>query len=378
LLAGQIAIAFLVLAGAALLARNFAALLNQPSGFESAHVLQIPNVPLHGDWDNELVPALRRVPGVHEVAAINSAPMSLGPAEHSRFATRFGIVGRTFDSGSFPVAQNRWATPECFRVLGIPLLSGRWLTASPAGQNRILINQTLARRFFRNQNPVGQHLIFGVMDAKQSSSEIAGVVGDVRDFGLDRDVDPTVYGIFTSPVMTVLIKTTGDPIPLVPAIRSAIQRADPEIPISTIQPLSQNIAAALARRRFVLTLLAIFAAMAALLTAIGVYGLLAYSLHTRLREFGVRGAVGASPTHLLAMILREAAVLMAPGLVGGLILALAFSNIMRGFVYQMSPLDPASLLSAAFFLLLVTLLSAWIPARRAAAVDLCTALRGGS
>ncbi len=93
--------------------------------------------------------------------------MSLGPTEHSRFATRFGIQGRTFDSGSFPVAQIRWATPDYFRVLGIPLRRGRWLTDSEADQNRILINETLARRFFANQNPVGQHLILGVMDPKQ-------------------------------------------------------------------------------------------------------------------------------------------------------------------------------------------------------------------
>ena len=148
LLAGEVAMAFLVLAGAALLARNFAALLAEAPGFQSERVVEIPNLPLRGDWD-KLAPALRRVPGVQDVAAVNSAPMSLGATEHSRFATRFGIQGRTFDSGSFPVAQNRWSTPEYFRVLGIPLLSGRWLTASEADQTRILINETLARRFFR-------------------------------------------------------------------------------------------------------------------------------------------------------------------------------------------------------------------------------------
>jgi putative ABC transport system permease protein len=382
LLAGEVAMAFLVLAGAALLARNFAALLAEAPGFQAERVLEVPNLPLRGDFDKsaaffatQLAPALRRIPGIQDVAAVNSAPMSLGPTEHSRFATRFGIQGRSFDSGSFPVAQLRWTTPDYFRVLGIPLRSGRWLSESEADQNRILINETLARRFFPNQNPVGQQLILGVMDPKQNLNEIVGVVGDVRDLGLDQEVEPTFYSISTGPVMTLLIKTEADPDQFAAAIRAAIQRVDPEIPISKIQPLAQHVADSLARRRFALTLLGIFGAMAAFLTAAGVYGLLAYSVNARVREFGVRGAVGASPWDLVAMILGEAAILMAPGLAAGLILAFAFSSVMRTFVYQLSPLDPLSLLSAAGFLVLLTLVSAWIPARRAAAVDLATALR---
>jgi ABC-type antimicrobial peptide transport system permease subunit len=150
---------------------------------------------------------------------------------------------------------------------------------------------------------------------------------------------------------------------------------DPELPISKIQPLSQNVADSLARRRFALTLLGIFGALAALLTAAGLYGLLAYSVNARVREFGVRAAVGASRRDLVSMILREAAILMAPGLAIGLSLALAFSNLMKSFVYQLSPLDPLSLASAAGFLVLLTMVSALIPARRAAGVDLANALR---
>jgi predicted permease len=377
LLAGEVAMAFLVLAGAALLARNFAALLAEAPGFEARHVLVIPNLPLSGGWD-KLAPALRRIPGVQAVAAVNSAPMSRGPSDHTRFTTRFGIQGRVFDKGSFPVAQYRWATPDYFRVLGIPLRQGRWLTNSEPDQNRVLITETLARRFFPHQDAVGQHLILGVVDPQQSSLEIAGIVGDTRDLGLDQEVEPMFYSISTSPVMTVLVKTEADPTQFARAVREAIQAVDPEIPISKIQPLSQNVADSLARRRFALTLLGIFGAMAALLTAAGVYGLLAYSVNARVREFGVRGAVGASRRDLVAMILGEAAMLMAPGLAAGLILALAFSSVMKSFVYRLSPLDPLSLVSAGSFLVLLTLISAWIPARRAAAVDLATALRADS
>jgi predicted permease len=375
LLAGEVAMAFLVLAGAALLARNFAALLNEPPGFQAERVLEIPNLRLHGDWDKTLLPVLRRISGVQDVAAVNSAPMSLLATEHTRFATRFGIEGRTFESGSFPVAQYRWITPDYFRVLQIPLRRGRWLTDSEADQNRMLVNETLARRFFGDRDPVGQHLIMGVMDPKQSSIEIAGVVGDVRDLGLDQEVEPTLYGISTGSVMTLLLKTTANPIQFAPAVREAVQAMDPELPISKIQPLSQNVADSLARRRFALTLLGIFGALAALLTAAGLYGLLAYSVNARVREFGVRAAVGASRRDLVSMILREAAILMAPGLAIGLILALAFSSLMKSFVYQLSPLDPLSLASAAGFLVLLTMVSALIPARRAAGVDLANALR---
>ncbi|HTB18692.1 MAG TPA: ABC transporter permease, partial [Bryobacteraceae bacterium] len=375
LLAGEIAMAFLVLAGAALLARNFAALLSQPPGFQSERVLEIPNLPLRADWEKSMLPALRRIPGVQDVAAVNSAPMTLGLAEHSRFATRFGIAGRTFDSGSFPVAQYRWATPDYFQVLEIPLRRGRWLTGSEADQNRVLINETLAQRFFSKQDPVGQHLLLGVMDAQQSSLEIAGVVGDVRDFGLDHEAEPMFYGISSGPVMTLLVKTNADPIQFAPKLREAMQALDAELPISKIQPFSQNVADSLARRRFALTLLGIFGALAALLTAAGVYGLLAYSVNARVREFGVRGAVGATRLNLVSMILREAAILMTPGLAAGLLLALAFSSVMKSFVYRLSPLDPWSLASAAVFLIFLTMFSALIPARRAAAVDLATALR---
>ncbi len=184
--------------------------------------------------------------------------------------------------------------------------------------------------------------------------------------------------ISSGPVMTLLIKTPADPIQFASAVRDAIQIVDPETPISKIQPLAQNVAESLARRRFALTLLGIFGAMAALLTAAGVYGLLAYSVNARVREFGVRGAVGASRWDLVTMILREAAMLMAPGLAAGLILALAFSSVMKSFVYRLSPLDPLSLAGAAGFLVVLTLISAWIPARRAAAVDLATALRANN
>ena len=383
LIAGEVAMALLVLTGVALLTRSFAGLLSQDPGFRTERVLTIPNLPLRdGDWDKsaeflrtQLMPALRGVPGIEDVAAVNSAPMSLGPTEHSRFATRFGIERRTFDPGGYPVAQSRWITPEYFRVLGIPLKRGRLLTENDRGESRILVNETLAHLYFPDQEAVGKRLALGVMDTKQALNEIVGVVSDVRDLGLDQEMEPTLYDVTTGPSMTLLVKTAANPGQFATAIRDAIHQADPDIPVTKIQPLAQNVSDSIARRRFVLMLLAILGSIAAFLTAAGVYGLLAHSVSARMREFGVRSAVGATSGELTAMILREAAALALPGLILGSIFFLGFSKVMTSFVYQLSPVDPLSILSAGIFVGLLTLLAAWLPARRAAAVDPAVALR---
>ncbi len=382
LMAGEVAMALLVLSGAALLTRNFAALLGEDPGFQAKQVWAIPNLPLRSDWVKsanfltaQLAPALRSVPGVVDVAAVNSAPMSLGATEHSRFATRFGLEGRTFDRGSYPVAQNRWITPEYFRTLGIPLKSGRWLSEDDRGKPRILVNETLARRFFPNQDAVGKRIVLGVMDPKQEFDEIVGVVGDVRDLGLDQEVEPTLYGVATGPVMTLLVKMAAGSNQSARDMKEAVYRVDPEIPVTTIQPLQQNLSDSLAKRRFALILLAVFGAMAAFLTAGGIYGLLTQSVNARVREFGVRAAVGAAPGELVSMILREAIALTLPGLMIGALLSLSFARVMKSLVYQLSPADPLSIASAGLLLVLLTFFSAWLPARRAAAVDPAIALR---
>ncbi len=371
LVTAQVAMALLVLAGVALLTRSFAGLLGQNPGFRAEQVWAVPNVPI-GNADFRA--ALRRVPGVVDAAAVNTAPMSLTAGEHSRFATRFGIEGRAFDPGSFPVAQNRWSSPEFFAMLGMPLRSGRWLTEEDRNQARIMVNETLSRRFFPGQGAVGKRILLGVMDPNPQPIEIVGVVGDVREMGLDQQVEPTLYGIFSTPVMTLLVKTAG-PGAFAKPIYDAVRGIDPAIPVADIHPLEDNVSQSLARRRFALILLSIFGGMAAFLTAAGVFGLMAQSVNARVREFGVRAAIGATPGALIGMILREACVLMVPGTAAGVVLAVAFARVMKGFVYEISPTDPVSIGAAAVFLFVLAFLSAWLPARRASAVDPAIALR---
>ncbi len=382
LIACEVALALVVLTGAALLTRSFAALLSEDPGFDARRVLTVPNLPLRAGWDqsarflaNQLTPALRTVPGVQQVAAANSAPFSLGPTEQTRFATRFGLEGRSFDPGKFPVAVIHWVTPEYFAVLGIPLERGRPLDRTDENQSRVVINQTMARRFFPDQDPVGKRIIMGVVDPQQTLYQIVGVVGDVREFGLDQPAEPAFYEISTGPVETLLIKTAAGSPEIATAIRDAIHRADPNIPVAGIQPMEQSVADSLARRRFTLLLLGTFGVIAAFLTAAGIYGLLVHSVNVRIREFGVRSAIGANSRNLTVMILREAAMATLPGIVAGAALFLAFARLMQSLVYRLSPLDPASLAIAAASIILLTFVAAWLPARRAASVDPAHALR---
>ena len=384
LIAAEVAMAFVVLTGATLLVRSFVALLSEDPGFQAKGVLAM-EVPMPSSryddnksaqfWKSQLWPAVRALPGVEAVAMANCAPMSLSPTARSRFATRFGIEGRTFDPGRYPVAQYRWVTPEYFRLLEIPLKRGRLLAEADRDKPRYMINETLAQRFFPHEDPTTHRLIMGVMDPHQNAIEIAGVVGDVRDMGLDEPVPPTLYTISSSPRMTLLVKTAGDPLRLAVPIREAIHRADPEVAVLKVAPIAQYVADSLARRRFALTLLAAFGGLAALLTAAGIYGLLAYSVSGRVREFGIRAALGATPANLLRMILKEGGAVTIPGLAVGVVVSLACARLMKGLLYNLSPMDPLSLASAALLLAVITVFSVWLPARRAARVDPGEALR---
>jgi putative ABC transport system permease protein len=175
--------------------------------------------------------------------------------------------------------------------------------------------------------------------------------------------------------MILLVKTAGDPMRLAAPIRDAIHRADPEVAVLRVAPVEQYVADSLARRRFALTLLAAFGGLAALLTAAGIYGLLAYSVSGRAREFGIRAALGATPANLLRMILGEGAAVTIPGLAVGVAASLACARLMKSLLYRLSPMDPLSLAAAGLLLSIITVLSVWLPARRAARVDPGAALR---
>ncbi len=241
LMGSEVALALAVVLAAMTLLRSFSLTLDTKPGFKADNVICVRSPLADRDWNksyvllqNTVVPALTGFSAIRDVAAVNVVPMSLGATEHSRFATRFGIVGRDFGPGQFPTAQSRWCTPTYFRVLGIPLVRGRLLAATDYKQLHFLINQALARRFFPNSNPVGKKLLLGVVSPQPESGEIVGVVGDVRDFGLTSEIEPTIYSVDVSPEMDLVVKTAATNAVVDEFVSQTMQRVNPQHAIGPI------------------------------------------------------------------------------------------------------------------------------------------------
>ncbi len=384
LVMAEIALSLAVLIGASLLVKSFATLLQVDPGFRSKNVLSVQvHLPVTGyDWEKSgkffrdtLLPRIRQLPGVVQVAAANTAPMTIDRTEHSRFATRFGIVGRTFDPGRFPVAQTRWVSPDYFAVMGIPLNRGRLLTDSDHNKPVMLVSESLARRFFPGQDAVGQRILMDVMTPKPNAVEIVGVVGDTREFALDIEPEPMVYSVDISPTMSVMIRTGSSAGNLAPAIRRAALSANPELGVDQVRTMENVVEDSVTQRRFALLLVGGFALIAAALAGIGIYGVLSYSVATRTRELGLRIALGAGRRDVLGLLLKESLISLVPGLSVGCGIAFALTRIMASLLYQVAPNDPAAYAGAALFLSAITLLASYLPARRAGAIDPMQSLR---
>jgi len=376
ILASEVALALAVIAGASLLYRSYAALLAEDTGFRPERVAVLDTMLLGSTWEEglrrfeqEIAPRLRALPGVVSVAAANCAPMTLSPSDTGRFATRFGVPGRTYEAGRNPVAQLRWVTPDYFATMGIPLQRGRLFEAKDRGKPGYLINATLARRFFGNDDPVGRTILMDVTDANPQAVPVLGVVGDVRDLGLDVAPQPTLYIYAASPRETVLVKTAGDPAALIPALRQAIREVRPEAAIPLAAPLASIVEASLERRRTTLALLGAFAALAALLTAIGVYGVMSYALTRRKNELAIRMALGATPGSVWAMVLRGLAAPLLAGIAAGVWLSWVLAQGARMQLYKTAPADPLVLGAASLGVLLLTVAAAIRPIERAASVS---------
>jgi predicted permease len=377
----EVALSLAVLLAATMLVRSFALTLDTDPGFRAEGVLAV-NVPLAQEWDksydmfvNRILPGLQSIPGVQEVAAVNSLPMTLASTEHTRYATRFGVAGTTTAPGQFPTAQIRWCTANYFHVLGIPLESGRLLSEADRNAPRYLVNEAFAEHFFPHQNAIGQKLLLGVVTPSPKEVEVVGVVGDIRDFGLDTEPPPTIYSVDVSPRMDVVIKTSRNSTSLVPSIAAAIRQVAPQNAIGQVRTLGDYIDSSLARQRFILSLIAIFAGLAMVLCAVGIYGVFSYSVSRRLREFGIRSALGAQKRDLLALLFRECLWVVVPGLVAGMLISLGSSHFFRALLYRVSPTDAFSYAIGVLSIFFLCSISALLPAKGASGVDLVRLLR---
>jgi putative ABC transport system permease protein len=385
LLIAEVALSMMLLAGAGLLIRSFAGLRAMNPGFEAKNVLTVDvSVPdahyknslaLESYWDQALA-KLRSLPLVTSVDAATPLPLS-----GDDFSSSFSVEGRSVPDQDQPSAELRWATPGYFRTLGIPLRKGRTFTdADRLGAARVLlISETAARMFFPAGDAIGQKLEFGARGGyERNQGEIIGIVGDVRHFGLDAPIAPMFYVPLAQAGMdgaTLVIRAQGSPAALGQSARQRIQEIDRDALVSEPILLETLLASSLGQRRFYMMLLGAFAVLALVLAAVGLYGVISYSVAQRTQEIGIRVAMGAARSQVLSMVMNSGLRLVLFGLVAGQVMALMLNRTLKGLLVGVSATDPSTLLLTALVLLAVASLASYVPARRAARVDPIVALR---
>ena len=394
LVASEVALSLILLVGAGLFLRSFWQILQVRSGFNSHNVvtaqiwLSFPNdpsqnryltVPKRAAFMREVLRRVSGLPGVQEASIGGGGSL---PLARSRNQTSFTIEGRPADSEHSPVAELAAVSPGHFRVLEIPILSGRNFTDSDDDKALpvAIVDQTLARQYWPNENPIGKRIKSGPIQSTNPWLNIIGVVGNVKTDSLELQEAPHIYlSDFQAPAYNsvIYLRTAGDPGTLGDAIRPEVQAVDPNVPVYAVRTMEDVIARSMAERRFALQILGFFAGVALLLAAIGIYGVMAYTYSQRRHEIGIRMALGAQPRDILRMALGEGMTLVAIGLGSGLVGALILTRFLRSLLYAVSPNDPLTFAALLALLAAVALLACLVPARRATQTDPLVALRDG-
>jgi predicted permease len=390
LVVSEVALSIVLLAGAGLLLRSFWRVLEVRPGFNPSHLTTVqiwipvsndPNDPYRLEQKRSafLLDVFRRIstlPGVEQaaIAGNDTLPMNSG-----RNYSQFSIQGRAAESERNPIADIAVVDTKYFRTMEVPLVSGRNFTDSDTDTTRpvAVIDQTLARRYWPNENPLGQMVKFGFGKGPQGLT-IVGVAGDIKSDGFDAPSVPHIYVSLRqfAPVNAVVfLRSKGDVEHLGEAVRREVEKVDPNMPVHSISSMDQIIARSMADRRFALELLGVFAAVALLLAAIGIYGVMSYSFSQRTHEIGIRVALGAQRTNILVMAIGEGMQLVVIGLAIGLIGAGAMTRFVRAMLFDVSPFDPATFAVISATLAAVAFLACYVPARRATRVDPLVALR---
>ena len=395
LVVSEIALSLVLLIGTGLLLRSFWHLASVRPGFEPHGItttkvwLSVPNNPAQnpyltpakrGAFYREVLHRVSALPGV-EAAALGT-PNSL-PLDSNRFQITFSIENRPLESERMPEADSVAVSPGYFDVLRTPLVRGRVFADSDNfDSGRVaLIDETLARRYWPNHDPVGQHIqrnFPGGPNQKNPWITIVGVVGDTKLYGLDTPTSALIYlPLFqtSSYGSVVYVRTAGEPSGLGEAVRREVQAIDPSIPVFGLRSMDEVVGNYLAERRFALDLLGVFAVIALSLAAIGVYGVMAYTFSRRRNEIGIRVAMGAQRHDILKIAVGEGATLVLFGVVAGVIGAALLTRVLQSMLFEVKPIDPLTYGGITALLAGVTLLACLVPARRAAQVDPLIALR---
>jgi predicted permease len=394
LVTSEVALSLVLLVGAGLLLRSFWELLQTNPGFNPHHVLTthvwipVPNDPntdpyrqpeKRAAFFHEVETRVTALPGV-EMASVNTGDtVSLG---NQRNNFPFEIEGRAADSERIPTSLFASAGPNFFRLMEIPLISGRVFTESDdtKAQPVLLIDDSLARRYWPGEDPVGKRLRFGGARPGQTPPwrTIIGVVGNIKSNGLDEPTAPHIYTpSYQNPgyALTIYLRTGMSPGTLGDVVRREVQAVDPNVPVYAIRTMDEVIARSVAERRFALAIVGVFAVVALLLAALGIYGVMAYSVSQRTHEIGIRVALGAQPGDILRMTVGEGMILVVFGLITGLIGAAMLTRLLQSMLYNVKPFDPLTYAAIPVLLASVALAACLVPARRATQVDPLVALR---
>lgn len=389
LVVSEIALCLTLLVGAGLLIRSFARLQHVNPGFRTDHVLtmqlSLPESRYTGlkvaQFYQRLLDRVRTLPGVQSAGISRYLPLSGADASLNFVMESRPPVAPTDQ----PRAKYRAVSPEYFTALGIPLIRGRYFDPSD-GQDTagvVLINEAMAKRHWPTEDPIGKRIRPGIEEHKWFN--VVGVVGDVKHSGLDAPSNEEMYYhylqapvelmSFLEGTMTLVVRTSGDPGAMTAAIRNEVRAVDGDQPVFNVKTINDVVSGSIARPRFRTFLLSIFAALALILAAVGLYGLIAYSVTQRTNELGVRSALGAQPGEILAMVLGEGARLAAIGITLGIILALMATRLLSKLLFGIDSLDPITFAVTITLTAFVSLFATYVPARRAAKLDPIAALR---
>ncbi|HSE38121.1 MAG TPA: ABC transporter permease [Blastocatellia bacterium] len=384
LVIAEVALAVVVLVGAGLLVRSMNKLLHVDPGFRADHLLSLKIELSHSRYQKpeqvknfyeQLTSRVQALPGVDHVGVIDRFP--LAPSFH---ISRFTVEGQQPEPGKEPITQMRRADHRFFEMMEIPLRGGRVFDdRDEIDDNEVIINDTMARRFFPAQDPVGKRIFMHFGSGEPTAVRVVGVVADIKDLGLDAPVEPTIYWPGVGGEAVLFARTNVDPLSLAAAVRQAVLSIDPALPMHQVSSVDEMLAATLARRRFTLMLLCVSAVLALLLASTGIYGVVAYSVVQRAQEIGIRLALGAQAADVLKLIIGRGILPVLIGLalgVGGVFALSRFlTSLTAGLLFEVRPTDLPTLTAIALLLMGVALLACYLPARRGTKVDPVTVLK---
>jgi len=386
LVVAEVSLAFVLLIGAGLMLRSFINLLHTDPGFRAEHVLtasiSLPNAQYKNDVDiasfyGRLTKDLAALPGVRHAGAGSDLPWT-GYNEN----LSFNIEGRKSVNDSFH-ARFHGATPDYFLSIGIPLVKGRFFSDRDDAKARqarqvIIINESLARRYWPNEDAVGKRITLSDEPKDSDWITVAGIVGDVKDTPTSESAEPALWFPLLQqpfPQMSVVIRANSDPELLVNALREKVAQLDPRLAVAQIRQMDRIADAGVATPRFALFLVGLFAFLALSLAAIGTYGVMSYSVGQRIHEFGVRMALGAKPSDVVGLVVRQGLRLALLGVALGIVSALALGRVLQSLLYGISAGDPLTFAAVSFIAIAMAWLACYLPARRATGVDPMIALR---